>query len=202
LETGRALKIALISATLGVTIAGVTVAPVHGQSAVKTGKVFIQPFGSQGHQLAPGYASVKQGVANCWERSMASNVAGAWRCMSGNFIYDPCYQAPNRHHWVACPVDALTPKKVAVFRSLKSLPFGDAFPPFHPWALRLVNGAACQFDTGATGTVNGKRLNYDCSRNNLFAFGAINRRQAMWHIRVGHGLHGPLRWAAIRFASF
>jgi hypothetical protein len=39
---------------------------------------------------------------NCWTNSIAVNRSDAWRCMLGNRIYDPCFEATGQTRQVIC----------------------------------------------------------------------------------------------------
>jgi hypothetical protein len=54
--------------------------------------------------------------------------------MCNNFIFDPCFQANNHNHNVACPIGRHSPYKIKIFSTKQSLPFGDLFPPYPVWA--------------------------------------------------------------------
>jgi len=85
--------------------------------------------------------------------------------MVGNQIHDPCFEdsAPGE---VACVADPRQPDKAAFIRFGESLqqvtPF-PAAPVPHVWAMETAEGVLCTFLQGATGAVNGERLNYGCA---------------------------------------
>jgi hypothetical protein len=53
-------------------------------------------------KLLPGYSIARRISGYCWTTSNISTSSAAWRCMQGNFIYDPCYAASHSAHVVYC----------------------------------------------------------------------------------------------------
>ncbi len=84
----------------------------------------------------------------CWTGSLASNRSDAYRCMSANDIYDPCFVDEGRT--VLCPSD-IPPRRGVLLRLTKPLPQGNKqLPgPAGPWAIQLRNGLHCGVVTGA-----------------------------------------------------
>ena len=110
----------------------------------------------------PSTATVLSG--SCFSSSLASNRADASRCMAGNDIYDPCFASPGNAAAVICVRD---PRDAS---SLVELDLGQpvAVPQFVPaqkqaWFLLLADGTTCGALTGATGAIQGERINYGCS---------------------------------------
>lgn len=128
--------------------------------------------------LAVRVADVATG--HCWTTSIAvPAAAGAYRCLSGNQILDPCFvpATPSKPLEVACIAD---PWSEAVVLRLsgalpKPLPGGDGGA--RPWALVLDNGARCVAATGTVPEVHGVNLDYHC-RNGRDA-GALNTSRTL-----------------------
>jgi hypothetical protein len=53
-------------------------------------------------KLLPGYSIARRISGYCWTSSNISSSSAAWRCMQGNFIYDPCYAPSRNAHVVYC----------------------------------------------------------------------------------------------------
>jgi len=145
----------------------------------RTSIVVYTPFTIDG-QLTSGIKITRTISGSCWTGSEGSRRSDAWRCMSGNFIYDPCFSGPRT--WVAC----LSGRGVIRMNLTKTLPRDYADPPLNtntsdPSEVVLPHGITCSFAQGATGTVAGLRLNYYCS-NKAWLLGSPNRRSALWAI--------------------
>jgi hypothetical protein len=103
-------------------------------------------------------------TGSCWTTSIAAPVAGAFRCIAENRIYDPCF----------APARATPPIQVAclpapwaraeVLRISGALPRREplAGSP-RPWAIVLANGARCVAATGTVPEVAGVVLGFHCS---------------------------------------
>ncbi len=101
---------------------------------------------------------------DCWTGSIAAPRAGAYRCMAGNAIFDPCFvgTAPNT---ADCPDPTADPdlQTGTVIQLTHALPAAATAPqpdPSRPWRFQLANGAVC----GAmTGTVVAPDHPYGCA---------------------------------------
>lgn len=87
----------------------------------------------------------------CFADSIAVAVQGAYRCMSGNDIYDPCFASDSGSQpELACaqsPWSGVTLMKVT--GALPPDVVGEQNPIASPWALQLANGQRCVVSTGA-----------------------------------------------------
>lgn len=114
--------------------------------------------------FVPPSSASKQESGNCFTSSLAATRSDAWRCMTGNEILDPCFSVPNTTSYVICvpnPTDAST---FIQLNLTQPLPAAEPVPAeTHPWFLQLADGTICNFFTGATGGVNGERINYGCN---------------------------------------
>lgn len=109
-------------------------------------------------------ATAKGTRGTCWTTSIAVPRAGAYRCLAGNTILDPCFvpkAASARSRIVACYAD---PWSAPMYMTLTAaLPKVDgALPPNHPWGLRLASGARCVAVTGTVQVVGNVALTYAC----------------------------------------
>ena len=85
---------------------------------------------------------------NCWTSSIASTRGDAYRCMTGNEIYDPCFVIDAKS--VGCPTD-LSSNAGVVMKLTKPLPPAESPAPApQAFAMVLQSGAKCN---RATGTV-------------------------------------------------
>jgi hypothetical protein len=140
-----------------------------------------------------------QHPGNCWTGSIAVPVAGAYRCIAGNQIYDPCF-APtgvSSVPSVACVSDPWSAAHVVTLTS--PLPKITPAPDLRPfWALELVNGARCVAVTGTVARVDDTDLGYVCGAANGAGIVVDDDR----HLVVGFGPEaGPhLSRVAVRIA--
>jgi hypothetical protein len=135
---------------------GVLHAPVVGPAATRV--IVFQPPDAAAATVA-GY---------CWTASLAVARAGAWRCMAGNLIYDPCFGSGPDASVVICTKDPADPRRAVRLSLARPLP---AVAPrsgrARAWALQLADGAMCTYMTGATGPVDGQRINFGCSNGRV-----------------------------------
>lgn len=107
-------------------------------------------------------AEVQEG--SCFSSSIAAPREGAWRCMVGNAIHDPCFTAADGATLVcgADPIEGTEGFQLKLTEPLPAAEIPADLPPM-AWLLRLSDGSICNFATGATGAVGDKRANYLCS---------------------------------------
>lgn len=114
---------------------------------------------------------------NCWTESIALQRADAWRCMVGNFIFDPCFSATTHATSVIC--NAYPTHPVGMRVTLASpLPTHSATHITRAWSLVLGDGTYCAAFTGTIGLYHGLPMYYGCTnRRNVvgtpFAQGTI-----------------------------
>lgn len=120
---------------------------------------------------------VRSVVGKCFDHSAIDSRPDAWRCASGNSLYDPCFSYTGLKV-VVCARDpwALQVTRIKLTSSLLEIPSHpnnmNVGAPF--WALILANGDECVEDSGATSTLAGNRLNYFCQgRSVVYRFGAL-----------------------------
>ncbi len=101
----------------------------------------------------------------CWTRSIALDRPGAWRCMAGNSIHDPCFQVPPHHDEVVCGANPALRKTGFVMKLSKPLPaeaptsLGAAASW---WIMQLADGSVCEPFTGTLSQVNGEIARWFC----------------------------------------
>ena len=101
---------------------------------------------------------------SCFVPSIASNRPDAFRCSAGNSILDPCFTVPGNSSAVVCTPNPTDPSTFVTLNLTQPLPPAQATPTTrHAWFLQLADETVCNFFTGATGAVNGERINYGCS---------------------------------------
>lgn len=102
----------------------------------------------------PEHFTATQTVSgSCWTGSIAAPRAGAYRCMTGNAILDPCFTGAGQGE-VACPDPTSDPDRQegTVLRLTKPLPATASATgqpdPRQPWRFTLTDGASCGAMTG------------------------------------------------------
>jgi hypothetical protein len=148
-------------------------------TATATQVIVYEPLGLR---AAPAADIVVASTAsgNC-QGSLASTRPDALRCFVGHGILDPCFLPPAPDTSVAACPSGVPPGKVELVTLTQPPPSSAASSPPSVWGIVLVNGAHCQIDTGATTTVAGQRLNYDCDDGEAL-FGEPDRAPAVWTI--------------------
>jgi hypothetical protein len=100
---------------------------------------------------------------SCFAPSIAVTRQGAWRCTAGNLLYDPCFGRTDAME-VVCVTDPSKLDEAVKIRLADPLPqVPQALGRGRPWFVETSDGLTCGFLTGATGEVNGQRVNYRCS---------------------------------------
>ncbi len=101
----------------------------------------------------------------CWTDSIAVARTGAWRCMLGNEIHDPCFSGPGLNGAVICDADPSKNTPGFVVKLTKPLPkpSSEEPPDPRPWLVKLADGTLCEIETGTTSMVNGIVIPYGCS---------------------------------------
>jgi hypothetical protein len=139
-----------------------TSAPPGATSPARSGLIVkaFTPYAATG-TLAVPVADQLSGY--CWTGSIAVPKAGAYRCLVGNAIYDPCFAPANQPSTptVACVPDPWSAAHVVTLT--KALPTSKPLASrTSPWALELANHARCVAGTGTVPVVDDVSLNYVC----------------------------------------
>jgi hypothetical protein len=109
----------------------------------------------------PEAANITEG--SCFAPSIAVTRPGAWRCAAGNLLYDPCFGRTDALELV-CVTDPSKLDEAFKLRLANPLPQIPQAPhTARPWFVETSDGLTCGFLAGATGEVNGQRVNYRCS---------------------------------------
>ena len=102
-------------------------------------------------------------TGSCWTNSIAAQRNGAWRCMAGNEIFDPCFVLGPA---VVCGVNPATNKQG--FRLVLDKPLPSTRPAASEeadtgWLIQLADRTICNRATGARGVVDGQMTTYYCT---------------------------------------
>jgi hypothetical protein len=165
----------------------------------KTTVIRWSPFDADG-TLRAGLAATPAFGGDCFTGSFVVN--GAYRCIAGHLLRDPCFPDPTVTTRVLCVRDPFT-RGVVRLRVTGHLDNGFNTGPGVAWALRLAGGQRCSaFAGGATSADSaGRRANYACSGRMTVLWGNPIRRSGTWRIRLSHSFTpGPERLVAIRTA--
>jgi hypothetical protein len=103
-----------------------------------------RPFSASGASKLSGPTN----SGHCWTSSETTGRYDAWRCISGNYIYDPCFASSLAKGFVLCPLAPWRNSGVKL-RLTRPLPtalanHGGLSASNQPWALELYDGrTAC-----------------------------------------------------------
>src|SRR5262249_25055818 len=126
-----------------------------------TTSIHYDPFDYLGNILPQ--LNVTRHSGTCWIFSIEDPRRNAWRCRSGNYIYDPCFSNSSIAKSVICVVAPLDTHVVELV--IDRLPRLESFKfriSPHPWAIELDNSVRCIFEPGGTGSTAAGRLNFLC----------------------------------------
>lgn len=135
------------------------------------------------HGNVVGHVKVASGY--CFTSSEVTRRDDAFRCLVGNFLYDPCLSAPHGRPIVVCPIPwSEGGTEIHLTRPLPAA--GSHAAPslaLEPWALETTSGARCLLAGGASNVIHGTRLNYFCgARAKYGLWGYPSRRAGLWTI--------------------
>ncbi|MHB1930959.1 MAG: hypothetical protein ACYDEN_03920 [Acidimicrobiales bacterium] len=172
-----------------VAAAAAVVAALWTSSGPTTTVETYEPWTTHG-TLAKGIEVGGTVRGTCWAPSIAVSTADAYRCISGNAIYDPCFArtASARTGQLACAVDPWT--KVELFDLGKPIGKGAVHSNGRPvvWADRLANGVSCTLDTGTGAYVDHVVMNYYCTPYQGWAT-FPTRAHEPWTVRFAGSSH-------------
>lgn len=115
--------------------------------------------------FSPSVPSGPARSGECWTDSIAVARVGAWRCMAGNEIFDPCFEAPGLSQAVVCGASPIGNKPGFVLKLPKPLPKPTPWTPESPraWLIQVSDGSVCEIQTGTISQADGIDIPYDCS---------------------------------------
>jgi hypothetical protein len=115
--------------------------------------------------FVPEIPSGEERAGRCWTGSIAAPRAGAWRCMVGNDIHDPCFSAPPRQDVVVCGADPVTGDRGFTLKLTEPLPASEPLPSADPspWLIELADRSLCSPFTGTMPAIDGEPARYSCT---------------------------------------
>lgn len=174
-------KFGAVALLVGVVIAAAGAASAALAGATATHAVIYHAFTSSG---APKIAITSKGRGHCNGGSAAIDRGDAWRCFSGNFVYDPCFSSRKAKGIVLCPVGPWTSSGVEI-KLTDRLKGGNRAKPStsgEPWAIETAAGTQCEFGTGASTLLDHLRANYYCATSKAVLWGYPSRKSEPWTI--------------------
>jgi len=139
------------------------------------------PWAAAG-RLADGISAAAAQSGSCFTTSSATTAPGAYRCLAGNALYDPCFaDTSSGAGKVACP-NPENPDSVVIMTLTAPLPppVTAAGSPIIPWLLVLTNGQHCLTVTGTGGTLGGKNETYGCPGGGVY--GQPDQSDRQWSV--------------------
>lgn len=172
--------------------AGLLAIPTAATASLGGTKVTVfHAFTASGRPTLP----TKSLTGYCWTGSLTADRDDAWRCLVGNGLYDPCFSSAAAPAVVLCPNYKLTTDiEIHLTRPLPLKQADRGGPSVHiqPWLIELeastvpnVGPPRCEFSSGATNVIDGKRLNYFCTGgafSTMGLWGFPNREMSEWFI--------------------
>jgi hypothetical protein len=183
LTTATVLVLTMFAAApLAVAEPAAASTPHLSASAAPTVVSRVRPVDAHGNLLGT-YRSIRsRGGARCSSGSDAVG-AGAYRCIAGHTVYDPCWVSANRAYVYCLSAPwSFEVVQLHVTRGYNNVGFSSHLSKT-PWGLQLSNGQQCKGVQGSTSTVSGKRIGYRCQRVKYVLVGQIDKHHRAWRIR-------------------
>lgn len=154
----------------------------HIPAPPRTQVVIYEPWSTSG--LAPGIRPHATLPGHCFSVSATSDRDDAFRCISGNSLFDPCFSDPYpgaEPSQLACPYPGLDSVTIIqITASLPSPPAGWGGAP-NPWLVRLTTGQQCYSTAGSASFQVGGLTNTFVCRSGISLFGQPHHN-AIWTI--------------------
>lgn len=122
---------------------------------------------------------------SCFSGAISIDRKDAWRCISGNALYDPCFSTPLNPSVVACPDSGL--RRGVKMLLTKKLPrkFADHGSPTlkdQPWNIQTASYRHYVYSSGASSVLDGERANYFSRGVKAALWGFPSRATEPWTI--------------------
>jgi hypothetical protein len=185
----------------GAALAGAAVAGAAAAGATPTRTIIYQAFTPSG-RAAIHVTSTSRG--HCNGGSSAIDRSDAWRCFTGNFVYDPCFSSTRAPGIVLCPLGPWTSSgaEIKLTGRLTGANKGKPSTSGHPWAIETSTDK-CVAATGATSILDHLRANYYCQTTQDALWGYPSRASEPWTIYAAPGTATKLtRKVPVKIAWF
>jgi len=152
-------------------------------------------------EVASGLHVSASVTGHCWTSSEAVSSSSAFRCMSGNDIYDPCFAPSSTATRVLCVAAPWEPE-VRMMQLTQTLPAqtGPSITSITPWGFQLANGSLCELVQGAGSSVDGIALTYTCGPSSGGA-GKLDTSSEPWTVQYTDNVtSGPVSTVAVTSA--
>jgi hypothetical protein len=171
-----------------IVVAGVALSALAAGSVAiagtRTSARIYRAFTSSG---SPAITVSKTVGGHCFAGSNQADRNDAWRCLSKNVLYDPCFSSSKDRGIVLCPVAAWRRSGVKIILN-KGLPTnaGNRRAPstnVRPWAMQTVSSVKCLLE--GMGPVISPQVfgDYACL-NGKWLWGQPNRRTQPWTMYI------------------
>lgn len=190
----------LIVATM-IVGAVLMVSAAAGASQKTSARIYeaFKPTGS------PAISVTKTIRGHCFAGSIADDRNDAWRCLSGNLLYDPCFSSSKAGGIVLCPVAAWKQSGIEI-KLTKSLSGGNTKKPSThglPWAIETTTGLKCAFVTSMQPGIGHHFGSYACAKGSEYLWDKPNRKTEPWTMYVAPATAKSLsKKAKIKIAWF
>ena len=161
---------------IGAALAGSALA-----GATRTRTHIYEAFTASGAPAVHVKSTVR---GECNGGSAATDRDDAWRCFSGNDVYDPCFSSSKAKGIVLCPTGpgSSSAVKIKLTARLSDGNRGKPSKSGAPWAVETTSGTKCELNTGATTIVDHRRANYFCEHSTSVLWGSPSRESEPWTI--------------------
>jgi hypothetical protein len=180
-----------------IAVAAIALA-VGGCSRPKTAQTSNQGAGATSvNFFIPSMPSSDAREGSCWTRSIAIPRPGAWRCMVGNEIHDPCFAVPSADGKLVCGADPALDRQGFPLKLTKPLPADLTPMPRNPpaWILELEDGSVCEPFTGTMPSVGGEPARWSCFVPSSNPDRPVQQRGLVTQVNRDH------LWTAVRYAE-
>jgi hypothetical protein len=149
--------------------------------AADTELSLYQPFGEERNQASIQVVQTMQG--ECYEQSRVDRREGAWRCIVGSMVLDPCFvKIYGDRKEALCPHSPWNGQaiKIIVNQSLDNSKHQALDMSInYPWALELVDGTQCQKLPDSNQMFDNQPIRYRCNNQSVL-FGRLQRCKTEW----------------------
>jgi hypothetical protein len=152
-------------------------------ASVHTKTVIYQAFTTSG---SPAIHVSKTVNGHCFSGSSETNRNDAWRCLSGNFLHDPCFSSSKAPGIVLCPDRAWKRSGIEI-KLTQPLSGGNKHKPSTkglPWAMETTTGLKCVFQGMGPFISPTNFADYAC-QGGTWLWNKPNRTAQPWTIKAG-----------------